>query len=164
MSHSHHLLKSRGIPVTRQRVLILNSMRERRDHPDAEAVFASIHAKMPSLSLDTVYRTLDLLARKGIILKLALPTHRFHFDGSVASHDHFLCTACEGIFDIEGPGAQLEFVPEMLREIGEVHALQRVFLGACHACAGQPSRARKARRDKSAGGEAGNACARIATP
>lgn len=142
MIQSKRLFQAHGIATTRQRTLILKSMRDRRDHPDAETVFATLHAGMPTLSLDTVYRSLKLLARAGLIQQLALPTHRFHFDGCVVPHDHFLCTTCEKIVDLEAADGHPAALPEPRRKIGVVHAVQRVFLGTCRQCGDGSSRAR----------------------
>ncbi len=134
MLKSKRLLRAHGLATTRQRAAILKSMRERHDHPDAETVYLSLHGTMPSLSLDTVYRTLNRLAQEGLIRQLALPTHRFHFDGDLLSTDHFLCTACENIFDVEASEGALDARPEAIARIGRVQTLQRAIIGICHAC------------------------------
>lgn len=140
MIHSKLLLKSRGLSTTRQRAAILKTMRMRHDHLDAEGVYMLLRRKMPSLSLDTVYRTLNRLAQEGLIQKLALPTHRFHFDGDLRSRDHFLCTACEKITDVELSEDASGAVPQSLDGIGHVQTLQRVFLGTCTACAARAAK------------------------
>lgn len=134
MLKSKILLRAHGLATTRQCAAILKSMRERHDHPDAEAVYLSLHVEMPSLSLDTVYRTLNRLAKEGLIMQLALPTHRFHFDGDLLSTDHFLCTACENIFDVEAPEGTSVTWPDAIARIGRVQTLQRAIIGICHAC------------------------------
>lgn len=138
MTYYRSLLRERGIASTRQRALILRAMRERADHPDVEAVFATLRRELPSLSLDTVYRTLRLLVQEKLIQQLALPTHRFHFDGNADPHDHFLCTVCETVADIAAADGldPLFRIPEAIRRHGEVHAVQRVFLGTCRSCTG----------------------------
>ena len=135
MIQSKNLLKSHGLSSTRQRTAILKTLRMRHDHLDAEGVYMLLRRKMPSLSLDTVYRTLNRLAQEGLIQKLALPTHRFHFDGDLSSRDHFLCMPCEKIYDVELSEGASVAMPESLDGIGRVQALQRAFLGTCTACA-----------------------------
>jgi hypothetical protein len=76
-------------------------------------------------------------SRKGLIQQLALPTRRSHFDGCVEPRDHFLCTTCGRIVDLETPDESLGPMTEPVRKIGDVHAVQRVFLGTCPRCADQ---------------------------
>lgn len=123
-----------GLASTRQRAWILKSLRERTDHPDAEAVHESVKVRMPSISLDTVYRTLNLFSRRGLIAQLAVPTHRFRFDGCVEAHDHFLCTRCERIADVACETSKTESIPEAVRQFGTVKAMQRIYLGTCLSC------------------------------
>ena len=135
MQKCYTKLKERGIASTSQRAHILKSMQIRTDHPDAEAVYTSMRANLPALSLDTVYRTLHLFAEKGLIQKLAVPTHRFRFEGRLHVHDHFLCTHCEAIIDVDCSDSPHSPVPVAVQAFGEVHVQQRVYLGICHACA-----------------------------
>lgn len=48
---------------TRQRQLVLDEVRSRRDHPTAEQIFQNVHALDPHISRGTVYRNLNLLCR-----------------------------------------------------------------------------------------------------
>jgi Fur family peroxide stress response transcriptional regulator len=134
MEAAQQTLHSSGLASTLQRASILKCLRGRTDHPDAEMVYETVHARIPSISLDTVYRTLNLFSKRGLIAQLAVPTHRFRFDGCVHEHDHFLCTRCERIEDIpRGAGATIA-IPNGLRNIGAVQAVQRVYLGTCRSC------------------------------
>lgn len=127
-------LREHGIALTSQRAYILNSMQARTDHPDVEAVYTSLRADLPALSLDTVYRTLHLFANKGLIKTLAVPTRRSRFEGRLHDHHHFLCTQCEMIADVESSESLCSTTPAAIQMIGEVHAQQRIYLGVCHAC------------------------------
>ena len=71
MIQAKEKLSAHGIAITRQRVLILKSMLERKDHPDAEAVFLSLIPSMPLLSLDTVYRTLKFFTQEAVAARNA---------------------------------------------------------------------------------------------
>jgi len=63
-----------------------------------------------------------------------VPTHRFRFDGCLREHDHFLCTRCERIEDIESVARASAAFPDRLRHVGKVYSVQRVYLGACRSC------------------------------
>ncbi|MDD2601149.1 MAG: Fur family transcriptional regulator [Kiritimatiellae bacterium] len=127
-------LQQFGLAATHPRSVILRCLRERKDHPDAETVYQTVHQEIPSLSIDTVYRTLNLFASSGLIVHLAMPTHRFRFDGGVEPHDHFLCTTCEQIVDIEPEENDHQVFSEKVAALGQILSLQRVYLGTCHAC------------------------------
>ncbi len=134
MTKIRRTLNQFGLAATHPRAVILNCLWKRKDHPDADMVYQEVHQVIPSLSLDTVYRTLHLFASKRLLVKLALPTRRFRFDGGLEAHDHFLCTKCESITDIE-PGKNYNGpFPKKVREVGQVQTLQRVYLGTCHGC------------------------------
>ena len=134
MIQSKTKLREQGIAITRQRSLILKSMLERKDHPDAETVFFSLHACITLLSLDTVYRTLKLFVKEGLIQQLSVPTHRFRYDGCMDTHDHFLCTCCETIVDVPHLGELPDVVPEAVHKLGEISGVQRVYMGRCMRC------------------------------
>ncbi len=130
-------LRERGVTPTAQRANILKSLQTRTDHPDVEAVYESLRAEMPTLSLDTVYRTLNMFSAKGLAKMLALPTHRFRFEGNLHEHDHFLCTRCEVVIDVDCSELPHQPPPVAIKALGEVYALERVYLGVCHACVAQ---------------------------
>ena len=131
----HEKLRERGIAPTNQRAHILKSLQTRTDHPDVEAVYASLRTELPSLSLDTVYRTLNMFSAKGLAKQLPLPTHRFRFEGNLHEHDHFLCTRCEVVVDVDCSELPHHQPPAAIKALGEVHAQERVYLGICNACA-----------------------------
>lgn len=66
------LCADHGLRMTGQRRIIARVLSEARDHPDAEEVFRRAHAVDAKISLSTVYRTINLFEKKGIIARLAL--------------------------------------------------------------------------------------------
>ena len=55
------LCRDAGIRLTHQRLEIYRAVAQSDDHPDAETVYRRVRTRMPTVSLDTVYRTLWLL-------------------------------------------------------------------------------------------------------
>lgn len=151
MESTKKAIHSSGLTSARQRAAILKCLRERMDHPDADMVYESVHALMPSISLDTVYRTLKLFSKSGLALQLAAPTHRFRFDGCVSAHDHFICIQCEAVADIPMAHGEAVALPDAFRKIGEVQAMQRVFLGTCCSCREKRRETRAASRIRDIG-------------
>jgi Fur family transcriptional regulator, peroxide stress response regulator len=99
------LLRSKGIRPSQQRIRIYESLAASKAHPSAETIFSSLASELPTLSRTTVYSTLDLLARRGLSLRLALTGGELRYDADISPHVHFLCRACRQVFDLPGLGA-----------------------------------------------------------
>lgn len=122
---------------TKQRKLILDNLRQRRDHPTAEGVYESLHREQAPVSLATVYRNLARLSEEGLILSLPDLGEGRRFDGQTAPHHHFFCSSCGRVFDLEFelPSSLKESV---FRKIpGEVTQLQLQLHGICNQCLAQ---------------------------
>ncbi len=121
---------------SRQRELILETIRQSPIHPTAEEIYSRAKEKMPSLSLGTVYRNLALLSELGMIGKLeASGNHSVHYDGRNDEHCHLVCTKCGSINDIE-----LDTLPTIdsavARKTGFIVTEHEIVLkGTCAACA-----------------------------
>ena len=90
-----------GIRMTHQRREIFQEILTSPDHPTVEQVYGRVRRRIPSISRDTVYRTLWLLRELGMIGTVGFPFRSIHFDGRREEHDHFLCTECGAIIDLE---------------------------------------------------------------
>jgi Fur family peroxide stress response transcriptional regulator len=133
--NANQILQQAGIVTTQQRIGLLELLLRRNDHPDAERVLVAARKRMPSLSADTVYRTLNLFADAGVIQRMAMPTRRARFDGCSEPHDHFLCVQCERIQDLPRRADATRAVPEEANACGEVRDIQTVYVGVCQRCA-----------------------------
>ncbi|MGC9529820.1 MAG: Fur family transcriptional regulator [Candidatus Bipolaricaulaceae bacterium] len=119
---------------TRQRRAIVEALRQRKDHPTAEAMYHALREKGEDISLATVYRTLRGLAREGAVLELhgAGPDR---FDGNTSPHYHFRCLSCGRVYDIDVPYRH-DLDRVKLNGGFQVAAHQLVFEGLCPACQG----------------------------
>ena len=77
---------------SQQRERIYQTVLESRAHPTAEMVYQQLKPEMPRLSLGTVYRNLQQMAREGRLTELDGPVTRF--DAVTRPHTHFRCRAC----------------------------------------------------------------------
>lgn len=134
MDNVIEILQRAGIVTTRQRVTLLDLLLRRKDHPDAESLLLDARKTMPSMSADTVYRTLSMFADAGVILRMAVPTRRARFDGSVKPHNHFLCEKCECILDLPGDEESERNIPSAAAACGEIREIQVVYIGTCQLC------------------------------
>ena len=92
--------RAQGLKMTPQRQAIFRALHEAVDHPTAESVYARVSAEMPSLSLRTVYQTLNDLSAMGEIAALDLGTGSTRFDPTAGEHHHLVCTSCGAVRDL----------------------------------------------------------------
>lgn len=92
---------------TQQRQVILEELRKLTSHPTAAGLYEIVRRRLPKISLGTVYRNLDLLARSGAIQKLDYSGTEARFDGNAAGHDHLRCVCCGRVDDVSAPSLDL---------------------------------------------------------
>ena len=80
MQHFETVCRDEGIKLTHQRLEIFREVAQADDHPDAEQVFQRVRDRMPTVSLDTVYRTLWLLNDLGLVVTLGASREPTRFD------------------------------------------------------------------------------------
>lgn len=85
---------------SKQRELILESLKNRTDHPTAEKLFMDLKKEMPDLGIATVYRNLTDLCEEGAIIKIKARSGPDRYDGNTMPHIHFTCRNCGDIQDI----------------------------------------------------------------
>jgi len=128
-------LNERGLKVTSQRMLILETIRRSRGHVDADEVFLQIHKKQPRISLSTVYRTLQRFKELGLIDELHFAEEHHHYELKPATeHYHLVCLGCGRVIEFEFPlHSTLEKnVPEA-RDF-EITGSEVTLTGYCHDC------------------------------
>ncbi len=119
---------------SKQRDALLTLLKSTRSHPSADWLYTELKKEFPNISLGTVYRNLALLADNGSILKIATSSQKEHFDGFTNPHYHFVCNACDSIYDVELDNT--EFLDKSVeQELGaEVDSHSLVFYGVCSKC------------------------------
>ncbi|MBU1238929.1 transcriptional repressor, partial [Myxococcota bacterium] len=85
------LFREKGLRMTQQRAEIFQEVVRSRSHPGAEKIFEKVKRIMPSISLDTVYRTLTTLEELGLVRRLNHPRGGARFDSMGPGHHHFIC-------------------------------------------------------------------------
>lgn len=121
---------------TKQRVAVIEVLRGARSHPDAAWIHAQVRERLPSVSLGTVYRTLDALVRDGVVVTLerAGQATRYDYKRDGEAHHHAVCRGCGMIFDIEA--CALPGLPQPAFPAGfQVTDVRLEFLGVCADCA-----------------------------
>ncbi len=88
-------LRELGYRLTPQRQLILTALQESNDHISAEDIHARVCVEYPHVNISTVYRTLDLLKKLGLVTETDLGSGRFRYHPTEKGHHHHLiCERC----------------------------------------------------------------------
>lgn len=128
-------LKESESRITPQRYAVLNVLAKSPDHPSAESIHAELNDNYPTMSLATVYKTINLLKREGEILELEFSDLGNRYDGNKPyPHPHVICTECGKIID----PSQLhldKITSKMMEETGFNILTHRLdFFGICPDC------------------------------
>jgi Fur family peroxide stress response transcriptional regulator len=127
-------LKQSGVKATHQRLEIFREVIRSGEHPDVESVYRGVRQRIPSVSLDTVYRTLWLLLERGLIATLGSSQNRVRFDGNIRPHHHFICKKCSRVFDFTSREFDELIVPSEVKAWGSVERTHVEFKGLCARC------------------------------
>jgi Fur family peroxide stress response transcriptional regulator len=93
------ILSVQGLKVTHQRLVIYHALEEEKNHPSAEVVFEKLRKTNPSISLGTVYKTLETFVQKGIINRVNTSEGSMRYDALTENHNHIYCTNTKEIID-----------------------------------------------------------------
>lgn len=93
-------LRQVGMRATGPRVAILSLLEGERTHPSAEQIHEALSGELPSLSLSTVYSTLESFLQVGLVRRIPTPEGRLRVDGTTQDHDHAVCRSCGRVFDV----------------------------------------------------------------
>ncbi len=124
-----------GLKATPQRLAIYAELTASQGHPDAETVYFRVRRGIPSISFDTVYRTLRAFTEHGMITRLSTATDRARFDPVMSPHHHFVCEQCGGIVDFHSEENGLDRLPKEVSEIGHPKSVHVEIRGICQSCA-----------------------------
>jgi Fe2+ or Zn2+ uptake regulation protein len=138
MDQQRHGVKTeaigRGYRQTAQRAMVLAEVQAAEGHPTAGEIFARVRRRDPRVAYGTVYRSLHLLARHGLIQELTFADEASRYDGRVERHDHVLCTGCGLLVDVDVPIALIARHVAEERSGFAISSHHTVFAGTCPSC------------------------------
>jgi Fe2+ or Zn2+ uptake regulation protein len=122
--------RERGLKNTPQRQAIFAHLHGNLGHPTAESVYVAIAKDMPSISLRTVYQTLNDLVAMGELASVDLEGGAVRFDPNMTDHHHALCRRCRSLADVDLDLSSLS------RQLHGFHpdSMQVVVHGRCASC------------------------------
>ena len=146
--------REHGLSVTHQRLAIFEALASSREHPSAEQLHRAVQRKLPTLSLATVYKNLEVLKAIGAVSDVN-PLHdegRYEAalpgTGAGKSHHHLVCVSCKQVRDLHDPaldGLELQDAQGFA-----VRAVRVQAEGLCPDCAAK-ERAAEGPRQRSPG-------------
>ena len=123
-----------GLKMTHQRLELYRELASRNDHPSAEDLFHSLRLRMPTISLDTVYRTLHTLETIEAARRLDLFDGKARYDARLEPHHHCICSRCNRIVDFCWDSFDVLGIPEEADGWGRIHNRHAVLRGVCREC------------------------------
>jgi Fur family transcriptional regulator, peroxide stress response regulator len=103
--YSYKSLKAKlgefSLKATQQRIVIYEALLRLENHPAAEAIYEAIKPNNPSVSLGTVYKTLDTFVTVGLAVKVMSEEGFMRYDANMGYHNHIYCTNTKELLDYE---------------------------------------------------------------
>ncbi len=123
-----------GIKLTHQRLEIICELANATDHPSAETLHRRLIERIPTLSLDTVYRTLASFNQYGLVQKVETAESQARFEAVHERHHHLICRHCHGIVDFHWPLIDHLVLPDGAETWGKIESRSVVIYGVCRKC------------------------------
>jgi Fur family peroxide stress response transcriptional regulator len=123
-----------ALALTPQRLAVYRVLAGDDSHPSAEEIHRRIKPDLPSLSLGTVYRTLEVFETHGLVSRVHALGEQARFDANLESHHHLVCVRCRRVRDVQDP--QLDRLPLPDEALGGFRVLAHRIqvLGLCPDC------------------------------
>ena len=139
MASFNQACRQAGLKITHQRLEIYRELAAASDHPSAETIYHRVSKRLPTISLDTVYRTLATLEKQGMIIRLQTMESQARFEAKLTPHHHAVCRSCGVITDFAWNNFDQLPVPGELAEWGDVRRHNAVLEGICRTCQTKPA-------------------------
>jgi Fur family peroxide stress response transcriptional regulator len=120
--------------MTHQRIEIFREVAMTGEHPDAETIFTRVRKRLPTISHDTVYRTLASLEEMGLVSRVDPVCGRARYDANCDLHHHFVCTECGLIEDVYLDEKTAIPLPGGIQDLGNIDSVHLQVRGVCNGC------------------------------
>lgn len=126
--------RAANLKLTHQRLEIYHELAKATDHPTAEALHKRLLKTLPTLSLDTVYRTLATFEQHHLVKKVETVDSQGHFEAQMQPHHHVICDTCKEIMDFQWNAFDSRDVPDQIRQWGAMKNITVTIYGTCRKC------------------------------
>ncbi len=137
-------LKNLEIRLTPQRIAICKVLSETNIHPTAAMIYEQVKAQYPSLSMMTVYNTLNTLVNYGLVNELgSVGDDQVHYDGNITPHINLACISCHKIVDIASPHISNLGNEISIKSGYKLLGARMMYYGLCPSCREQTANNKK---------------------
>src|SRR5579885_1028244 len=146
------LAKEHGLRLTRQRRLIFSILESAQTHLNAKEILELAQRLDPGIDQVTIYRTLSLLKRLGVVDELDL----LHLQGDqhyyearqTRAHSHVACILCGNVFEFYSP-AMKQINKDLFKECGFSPSFTRIEIGGiCAECQKKSASGQTSRKER----------------
>ena len=141
----HGRFQQRGLRFTEPRRMILDVLSGTNEHLSAEDIYMRVHQQYPIMGLTTVYRTLDILEKMGVIAKFYFGDGRKRYElvqnsQKPGHHHHMVCINCKQIIDYDDfVEEEVDLLKKVETALARKHRFQITghviqFYGLCDEC------------------------------
>ena len=137
-------LQEAGMRITPQRVAVCQLLTTSKEHPTATMIYENLKPRFSSLSLATVYNTLDTLVGLGVVNVLGhAGDDTVHYDADINPHVNLACISCSSIIDIPS-----EHITHLDKEITAASGYKLLgarvlYYGLCTTCQKKQSKIKR---------------------
>lgn len=129
-----NILKQKNIKPTYHRLKTLEYIVENiGTHPTAEMIYDALKDEIPTISMTTVYNTMNSFLDKGLVTSVIITGTEVRYDYNTSPHHHFQCRKCGKIFNIDVKCSYATGKKKVVNghKIEKVHGY---FKGICRNC------------------------------
>ena len=128
-------LREWGVRVTPQRLAIAEAVLNSTDHPSVQQIYERVRDHFPSMTLATIYSTLNVLGKSGLIQELPFPQFS-RYESNLKPHVNLVCVQCGNVMDASvGQDMVVRLKDQIANQSNFQVAWQRVdFHGWCRRC------------------------------
>ncbi len=127
-------LRGKGYKATPQRIAISQFALSNREHPTAQRIYSEVRKTYPTVSLATVYKTIQILKEAGLIQELNLPRKQARFDCDMEPHINLVCLRCGSIRDLKDPAVKEMVLKAVSAENFAAKGYSFDIYGICQSC------------------------------
>lgn len=134
MMETTQILREHGLKVTPQRIAVYNMLLGTTEHPNAEMIHKALEPDNPTLSLATIYKTLDSFKSLGLVQELNVGDSSSRYDAVVQCHPHTVCKVCGHVADLH-----IDNLTDVTKRLApdldfDVECEQLILYGVCGNC------------------------------
>jgi Fur family peroxide stress response transcriptional regulator len=143
LAHFEAVCRNARLKMTHQRMEIFAELANDSDHPSPEVLYRRLVPRMPTISLDTVYRTLATLAGYNLVQRVETVQSQVRFEAVQSPHHHLICRQCNEIRDFPWEAFDTARLPSDAGSWGVVEKKSVILTGICGKCRSKAGRKKR---------------------